>query len=84
MNKDCLVGLMFGLGIGAAVGILTATRSGEQTRAKLRGDFRQGVDSVKDQANKLRDSAMRQVERRKEGLSEAVDAGKQAYRQAAG
>ena len=84
MNRDCLVGLMFGLGIGVAVGILTATQSGEQTRAKLRGGFREGMDSVKDQASKLRNSAMQEVERRRDDISEAVDAGKQAYRQAAG
>ena len=88
MNRDCLVGLMCGLGIGVAVGMLTAPRSGEQTRAKLRGEFREGAEAVKDQANNLRNSATefldkgrQEVERQTEGISEAIEAGKQSYRQ---
>ena len=93
MNRDCVVGLMCGLGIGVAVGILTAPRSGEQTRAKIRGGVRERTDAVagavREQATSLRNSASelmqkgrQQVERRKEDLAEAFEAGKQAYQQA--
>jgi gas vesicle protein len=78
-----------GLGLGVAVGILFAPQSGEDTRALLRNKADEGTDYLKKQGETLRESAGEVVERgkttlgrQKEQLFAAVEAGKQAYRDA--
>lgn len=78
-----------GLGIGAAVGILYAPTPGDQTRQKIRDAAEQGRDVVKDRARQAREQAGTWVDRgrdyisqQKEQFQAAVDAGKQAYREA--
>jgi gas vesicle protein len=78
-----------GLGVGVAVGILFAPQSGEDTRALLRTKAGEGTDFLKKQSETLRESASEVVERgkttlvrQKEQLAAAVEAGKQAYREA--
>jgi gas vesicle protein len=78
-----------GLGLGVAVGVLFAPKSGAETREYLRNRAEDGSDYVKRRANDLRDSAAEAIDRSKEtirrqkdNLSAAVDAGKQAYREA--
>jgi gas vesicle protein len=78
-----------GLGLGVAVGILFAPQSGEDTRALLRNKADEGTDYLKKQGETLRESAGEVVERgkttlgrQKEQLIAAVEAGKQAYRDA--
>jgi gas vesicle protein len=80
-----------GLGIGVAVGILFAPKSGEETRHLIRDKAGEGKDYVRRRGEELRDSAVDYVERGKsaitrqrEQLSAAVEAGKQAYREAVG
>ncbi|MGH9675345.1 MAG: YtxH domain-containing protein [Bryobacteraceae bacterium] len=78
-----------GLGVGVAVGILFAPKSGTETRDMIRNKAEEGKDYIKRRGDELRDSATDLVEkgrsavtRQKEQLSAAVEAGKQAYREA--
>ncbi len=78
-----------GLGIGAAVGILYAPTTGEETRQKIRDAADQGRDAVADRARQAREQANTWVDRGRDYISQqkdqfrsAVDAGKQAYQQA--
>jgi gas vesicle protein len=78
-----------GLGLGIAVGVLFAPRSGEDTRALIRRKAGEGAEYLKQQGETLRESAGEVVERgkttlerQKEQLIAAVEAGKQAYRDA--
>ena len=77
-----------GLGMGVAVGVLFAPKSGEETRDYLRDRAEEGTDFVKRRAADVRTSAADAVDRskdslrrHKENLAAAVDAGKQAYRE---
>ena len=78
-----------GLGIGIAVGVLFAPKSGEETRQLIRSKADESKDFVKRRADELKDQAGDLVDRskdviaqKKEHLSAAVEAGKQAYREA--
>ena len=76
-----------GLGIGAAVGLLFAPHSGEETRQILMSKAEEGRDFVKKRARDARDQAEQWAVRgkevinaQKEQLRSAVEAGRQAYR----
>jgi gas vesicle protein len=78
---------LVGLGIGAAIGILFAPSSGEETREFLSAKADQGRDYAQKKARELRERAEDLIERSKEiisrqsdAVSSAVDAGKEAYR----
>jgi len=78
-----------GLGLGVAVGILFAPKAGAETRDMIRNKAEEGKDYIKRRGEELRDSATDLVDkgrsavtRQKEQLSAAVEAGKQAYREA--
>jgi gas vesicle protein len=78
-----------GLGLGVAVGVLFAPKSGAETRQLLRSKAEDGADYVKRRGEDLRDTATEALDRGKQAVSRhrdnlaaAVDAGKQAYREA--
>jgi len=78
-----------GLGLGVAVGLLFAPKTGAETRDMLRAKADEGKDYVRrrgaelrDSANDLIDKGKKQVYRHRDNLSAAVEAGKQAYRDA--
>jgi gas vesicle protein len=78
-----------GLGIGAAVGILYAPKSGEETRHQLRSAAEQGRDVVKEHAQQAREQAGTWADKgrdylssQKEQIRSAYEAGRQAYREA--
>src|SRR5512147_1322050 len=78
-----------GLGIGAAVGVLYAPKSGRETREDIARYAQEGSDYVKDRAKEYRTQANDWVDRGKEVVSKqkdqirnAVEAGRQAYREA--
>jgi len=76
-----------GLGIGAAIALLLAPRSGEETREYLRERYDDARDLAQRKARELRERTGELVEKGKdfvdkqrESVEAAVDAGKQAYR----
>ena len=78
-----------GLGLGVAVGLLFAPKTGSETRELLRSKADEGKDYLKRRSNELRDQAndvidrgRSAVNRQRDNLSAAVEAGKQAYREA--
>ena len=89
MDEDRKVSYFFlGLGIGIAVGILFAPKSGEETRRYLKDRADDGREYVKRKGEEAREAAGQYVERgktmvarQKDQLSAAVEAGKQAYRE---
>ena len=90
MDEDKKLSYFFlGMGIGVAVGILFAPKSGEETRELIRSKAGEGKDFLKRRGEEARESATEWVERgrtavgrQKEQLSAAVEAGKQGYREA--
>jgi gas vesicle protein len=78
-----------GIGLGVAVGMLFAPQSGTETRDLLLSKADEGKQFIRKRGEDLRDSASDMVERgrtvvaqKRDDLSSAVDAGKQAYREA--
>lgn len=78
-----------GLGIGVAVGMLFAPQSGEETRGLIKSKADEGKEYLKKRGEEIKDSAGEYVERgktaitrQKDQLSAALEAGKQAYREA--
>jgi gas vesicle protein len=79
----------FGLGLGLAIGVLFAPKAGEETREFIRGKADEGKEYLRQRGDELRTEAGELVERGKsvvnrqrDHLSAAVEAGKQAYREA--
>ena len=91
MDDDSKLSYFFlGLGLGVAVGVLFAPKSGAETREFLKSRAEEGADYVKRRGDDLRESTTTAIEkgrqavqRQKENLTAAVEAGKQAYRDAA-
>lgn len=88
MSRDAIANFFLGLGVGVGVGLLFAPKSGEETRDILLSKADEGREYLKKQASGLRDSAEDMVEkgrdvvnRQKDVLAEALEAGKQAYRE---
>ncbi len=78
-----------GLGIGAIVGVLYAPKSGAETRETLRRNAEEGRDWAVSTARRASEQAGDWVERGKEAVNQqketwnqAIQAGKQAYREA--
>jgi len=90
MEEDNKLSYFFlGLGLGVVAGILFAPKAGAETRDFLMSKANEGADAAMRRAQELREAAADQldrgrstVQRHKENLSAAVDAGKQAYRDA--
>jgi gas vesicle protein len=89
MEDDSKLSYFFlGLGLGVAVGVLFAPKSGTETRQFIRSKANDSVDYVKRRSDDLKDTATETIDRGKEtlrrhkdNLSAAVEAGKQAYRE---
>jgi gas vesicle protein len=76
------VGILIGLGVGVALGMLFATKTGEETRGDIaenvRGGFNRAVGKGKDLSNRLQDK-LGDV---KDQVNRAADSGEQFYRDA--
>jgi gas vesicle protein len=80
-----------GLGIGAAVGVLYAPKSGDELRQQIREVAEDGRNTVKERARQARDQAGTWTEKGRDYLNQqrdqirsAYEAGRQAYREATG
>jgi gas vesicle protein len=92
MDKDGLANFFLGLGVGVGIGLLFAPKTGEETREILKGKADEGREFLKKQAADLRENASDiandivekgrdVISRQRDSLSEAIQAGKQAYRE---
>jgi gas vesicle protein len=92
MDRDGLANFFLGLGIGVGLGILFAPKSGEETRELLLTKADDGKEYLKkqsavwkdqasDMATDLVDKGKEAFIRQRDNLADAVEAGKQAYRE---
>lgn len=88
-SSSGILWFLAGLGIGAALGVLYAPKSGKETRDDIAKYAQEGSEYVKDRAKQYKEQANQWVERgkdvvsqQKEQIRSAVEAGKQAYREA--
>lgn len=77
-----------GVGIGVAIGILFAPKAGEETRRLIRDKADESKDYLtrksgewKGSATEIVDRGKLALQRQKEQLSSAVEAGRQAYKE---
>jgi gas vesicle protein len=91
MDKNGLSSFLLGLGVGVAIGMLFAPKSGEETREIIKNKTGEGTDYLKQRGAGLKQTASEWVDkgkdalgRQKDNLSDAVEAGKQAYRETVG
>ena len=89
MDKNGFANFLLGLGVGVGVGMLFAPKSGGETRDLIKNKAGEGKDYLKQRGSELRDSASEMIDkgkevlgRQKDTLADAVEAGKQAYREA--
>ena len=87
-NKG-LAYFLLGVGVGAAVGMLFAPVTGTEARGMIRNKANEGGDFLRRRGEEWRDSASDLVHkgrdlvnRQRDQLSAAVDAGRQAYHEA--
>ena len=80
---------LLGVGLGVAVGILFAPKSGSETRDLIRAKAGEGKEYVKRRGEGLKEGADELLDRgrtliksQKDHLNAALEAGKQAYREA--
>ena len=89
MDKNGLSSFLLGLGVGVGIGMLFAPKSGSETRELIKNKAGEGTDYLKQQSATLKQSASEWVDkgkdalgRQKDTIADAVEAGKQAYRDA--
>ena len=89
MDKNGLSSFLLGLGVGVAIGMLFAPKSGEETRELIKNKAGEGTDYIKQRGAEFKETASGWVDkgkdainRQKDTLNDAMEAGKQAYRDA--
>jgi gas vesicle protein len=77
---------LVGLGIGSAVAILLAPKSGQETRRYIANKTREANDYTRQQARELKDRAEDAIERGKETIAQtkeqiatAIEVGRETY-----
>jgi len=88
MEDNKLSYFLFGLGMGVAIGVLFAPKSGQETREILRSKASEGREYLRRKGEEVRESTSDFVSRGREAyqsgkgqVSAAMEAAKQAYRQ---
>jgi gas vesicle protein len=79
-----------GLGLGALIGVLYAPKSGRETRENILSSLDEGREflatrgrETRDQIGSLVDRGKDTVRSQKDQISSAIEAGRQAYKEAA-
>ena len=87
MDKNGLSAFLLGLGVGVGIGMLFAPKSGQETRDFIKNKAGEGSDYLKQRGDEFKQSASEWVDRGKEtlnrqkdNLADAMEAGRQAYR----
>jgi gas vesicle protein len=87
MDKNAFSSFLLGLGVGVGLGMLFAPKSGPETRDYIKNKASEGTDYLKQRTEDLRQNASQWVDRgrdavgrQKEHLADAMEAGRQAYR----
>lgn len=91
MEKGSFTAFLAGLGLGIGIGVLFAPKAGGETRELIRNKAGEGKEFLKhrsvelrEQANDLIEKSKEALGRQKETLADAMEAGKQAYRETMG
>ncbi len=86
MDKNGFSAFLLGLGVGVGIGMLFAPKSGAETREINKNKAGEGADYIKQRSGDIRQSAAEWVDkgkeainRQRENLNDAMDAGRQAY-----
>lgn len=87
MDKNGLSSFLLGLGVGVGIGMLFAPKSGSETREIIKNKAGEGTDYLKQRSADIKQTASDWVDkgrdvlgRQKESLVDAMEAGRQAYR----
>jgi len=90
-NSNSFLWFLAGLGFGALLGVLYAPRSGRETREAIKNSAQEGTEYLKTRGRDARETVSQWVDRgkevvtqKKEQINSAIDATRQAYREAAG
>jgi gas vesicle protein len=90
-SSNSFLWFLAGLGFGALMGVLYAPRSGRETRDAIKNTAQEGSEYLKNRSRDARETVSQWVDRgkdvvsqKKEQISSAIDATRQAYREAAG
>jgi gas vesicle protein len=81
--SNFVVGLGIGSGAGILAGMLLAPKSGRETRQVIRNSASKGEECLEQRAAKFRDT-LNALNRHRGRFTAAIQAGRQAYREAAG
>jgi gas vesicle protein len=88
-NSNSLLWFLAGLGFGALMGVLYAPRSGRETRDAIMNTAQEGGEYIKTRGREAKETVSQWVDRgkdvvgqQKEKISAAIDATRQAYREA--
>jgi gas vesicle protein len=89
MDKNGLSAFLLGLGVGVGIGMLFAPKSGQETRQYIKDKAGEGSDYLKQRGSDLKQNASEWVDkgkeavgRQKDQIADAMEAGRQAYRNA--
>ena len=86
MNRKQIPGAIatfaVGAGIGAALALLFAPKSGEELRGDIADGVNDGVNQVRSTGRDLKRRAQRAVDVAKDQVQDAIEAGDSAYNQA--
>jgi gas vesicle protein len=88
-SSNSFMWFLAGLGFGALMGVLYAPRSGRETREAIRNTAQEGGEYLKNRGREARETVNQWVDRskdvvsqKKDQISAAIDATRQAYREA--
>jgi gas vesicle protein len=89
MEKNGLSSFLLGLGVGIGLGMLLAPKSGQETRQFIKDKTGEGADYLKARGEDIKKATTGLVDKgkdalgkQKENLADAMEAGRQAYRDA--
>jgi gas vesicle protein len=88
-STNSFLWFLAGLGFGALMGVLYAPRSGRETRDAIKNSAQEGGEYLRDRSREAKETVSQWVDRgkdvvgqQKEKISAAIDASRQAYREA--